>query len=211
VTVTAAPASPPVADRSGFRNVMLSGAKVGATTALAVVVYLLVTRLLPGAARELLQAVVVLAFALPIALGPAYLVTARQTEGVAGAAAVGLWGTVVFMAFDIIVLRPLKAYPWTWDAVGGGSTWWYLAVWWMLGTFTAWMGGLVTAARHQGAGGGEREPALVDLAWPPAVGGAVVAAVGRVVGCPVTLPVTAGAGFLVTLTALAVVGMARRR
>src|SRR2546428_10363611 len=26
------------------------------------------------------------------------------------------------------------------------STWWYLPVWWMLGTFVAWMGGIVTAA-----------------------------------------------------------------
>ena len=35
-----------------------------------------------------------------------------------GAAAIGLWGTVVFMAFDIVLLRPFKAYPWTWDAIG---------------------------------------------------------------------------------------------
>jgi hypothetical protein len=32
--------------------------------------------------------------------------------------AVGLWGTVVFMAIDIVLLRPFRAYPRTWDAVG---------------------------------------------------------------------------------------------
>src|SRR5207244_3892950 len=46
---------------------------------------------------------------------------------------------------DIVLFRPFKAYPWTWDAIGGGSTWWYLPVWWMLGTFLAWMGAIITA------------------------------------------------------------------
>lgn len=204
MTVSATPTA--ATDRSDFRHVVASGAKVGLVTAAAVVSYLLVSRFLPaGLFREIVQAVVVLGFAVPIAFLPAYFVQARQTEGVAGAAAVGLLGTVAFMAVDIIALRPLKAYPWTWDAVGGGSTWWYLAIWWMLGTFTAWMGALVMATRYdRGA------PTLASLALPPVGVGAVVAIVGRAAGCSVPLAVTSGTAFLATLVVLAVVGLARK-
>jgi hypothetical protein len=204
VTVSATTAA--TTDRSDFRHVVASGAKVGVVTAVAVVVYLLVSRYLPaGLLREIVQMAVVLGFAVPTAFLPAYFVQARQTEGVAGAAAVGLLGTVWFMPIDIILLRPFKAYPWTWDAVGGGSTWWYLAIWWMLGTFTAWMGALVTAARYE-----RGTPTMASLALPPVGVGVVVAVVGRVAGCSVPLAVTSGAGFLATLVLLAVAGLARK-
>jgi hypothetical protein len=203
VTVSAAPAT---TDRSDFRHVVTSGIKVGLITGVAVIVYLLVSRFFPpGIVRDVVQAGVVLGFAVPIALLPASLVGARQTEGIAGAAAVGLLGTVAFMAVDIVLLRPAKAYPWTWDAVGGGSTWWYLAIWWMLGTFTAWMGALVTASRFQ-----RGTPTIASLALPPVGTGALVAIIGRVGGCPLPLAVTAGTGFLLTLVVLAVLGLARK-
>ena len=205
MTVFAAPAT---TDRSDFRHVVRSGAKVGLITGAAVIVFLVLSRYLPevGTMRELVLALVVLAFAVPIAFLPGHLVGARTVEGVAGAAAVGLLGTVAFMAVDIIVLRPFKAYPWTWDAVGGNSTWWYLAIWWMLGTFTGWMGALVGASRHA-----RGTPTLVSLALPPLIGGLVAVVAVRVTGLAVVLPVAAGAGFLITLTALAVVGLAQRR
>jgi hypothetical protein len=125
---------------------------------------------------------------------------------VAGAAAVGLLGTVAFMVVDIVVLRTFKAYPWTWDAVGGGSTWWYLAIWWMLGTFSAWMGALVVAGGHA-----RGKSTLVSLALPPLIGGLVATLAVRVVGLAVALPVAAGAGFLLVLTALAVAGLVFHR
>lgn len=205
MTVFAAPAT---ADRSDFRHVVRSGATVGLVTAAAVIVFLVLNRVLPevGVMREVVLALVVLAFAAPIAFLPGHLVSARTVQGVAGAAAVGLLGTVAFMAVDIVVLRTLKAYPWTWDAVGGGSTWWYIAIWWMLGTFTAWMGALVVASRH--ARGGS---SLVSMALPPLIGGLVAALAVRVAGLAVVLPVAAGAGFLLVLTALAVAGLVFRR
>src|SRR5207244_835100 len=101
-----------------------------------------VTAVLP---QQLLEALIVLATGVAVSFLPGRMTAARHGEGLAGAAAMGLWGTVVFMAVDIIALRPLKAYPWTWDAVGGGSTWWYLPIWWMLGTLLAWTGAIVTA------------------------------------------------------------------
>src|ERR1041385_3426120 len=168
-------------DRSEFRHILVSGTIVGAITAASVIVYLLVARLLPpGIVTSLIEAVIVLVGGVCATFLPASFATSRTVQGIAGAAAIGLWGTIVFMAVDIIVLRPFKAYPWTWDAVAGGSTWWYLPVWWMLGTFLAW------------------------------VGAAVLALVASLVKLHVYLPVAAGGGFAIVLTLLALVALSRK-
>jgi hypothetical protein len=209
--MTASPGTvPPPAststDRAELRYILRSGAKMGVTMALAVILYLAVSRFAPGAFfRGLLQTIVVLAAAVAAAFLPAQWAVARGTQGVASAAAIGLWGTVVFMAIDIVVLRPFKAYPWTWDAVGGGSTWWYLPIWWMLGTFVAWLGGLVTAARARRGG----DTAIRSIAISPAAGGAG-AALGLAVGGVMLAPVGAGLGFAVTLIVFAVIAILRR-
>src|SRR6266852_9951340 len=164
MSATAAPAA---SDRSDFRTVTLGGALVGATTGVAVVLVVAASRLLAGSPSIAggVEALVVLVAATLVAFVPAARTAARSTEGIAGAAALGLVGTVVFSAIDIVLLRPFKAYPWTWDAIGGGSSWWYLPIWWMLGTFLAWMGGIVTAA--QAARG---EATLARTAGPAVVG-----------------------------------------
>jgi hypothetical protein len=192
-------------DRSDFRNVLVSGTKVGLATAVAVVAYLAVFRLLPvGLAREALSSLVVLAAAVAAGLWPGTLAVARDVEGIAGAAAIGLWGSVTFSVVDIVLLRPFHAYPWTWDAIGGGSSWWYLPVWWMLGTFIAWMGGMFTAGRHaRGAA------TLGSVAVPVLVGAVVLGVAGKVLGCPVTLPVLVGGGFAASLTVLALLSLRR--
>jgi hypothetical protein len=198
--------APATTDRSDFRHILSSGAWVGAAIGAAVIVYLLVSRLVPeGIAQALLQSVVVLGAAVAASLLPAQWTTARTTQGIAGAAAVGLWGTIVFMAIDIIALRPFKAYPWTWDAVGGGSTWWYLPIWWMLGTFVAWMGGMYTAGRAARGG-----TSIVSLATPLLGGAVVITAALQVARLGIYLPVAAGAAYAVTLTVLAVVAIARK-
>ena len=210
-TGTTSPASSPAAvDRSDFRNIMLSGAKIGLMTGVAVLVYAALSRALPaGLAREAGQAVVVLATATLVSFLPALWVVARGIEGIAGAAAVGLWGTIVFTAIDIVVLRPanhlITIYPWTWDAVGGLSTWWYLPIWWMLGTFVAWMGGLLTAGRAT-----RGSPTLQSIAGPIVAVAALIAVIGRIAALPAVLPITAGAGFTLTLTLLAVAAVARK-
>src|SRR5438876_522626 len=143
-----ATATPVASDRSDFRTVTVGGAKLGVATAVAVVAFLAASQRVPitGGLRGGVEALIVLAAGVAVAFLPAQWTAARSTEGIAGAAALGLVATVVFSAIDIELLRPFKAYPWTWDAIGGGSTWWYLPIWWMLGTFLAWMGGIVTAA-----------------------------------------------------------------
>ncbi len=194
-------------DRSEFRHVLLSGTIVGVVTAAAVILYLLVARLLsPGMVTSLLETVLVLAGGVAAAFLPGFFAGSRTTQGVASAAAMGLWGTIVFMAIDIILLRPFKAYPWTWDAVGGGSTWWYLPVWWMLGTFLAWMGGVVTAGRAAHGG----DVSIPALALPVVVGAALIALVLTLARIHIYLPVAAGAGFPLVLTILAVAVIVRK-
>jgi len=194
-------------DRSEFRHVLFSGTIVGAVTAAAVIIYLVVSRLLPaGIIEALLQTIVVIAAAVAAAFLPAFFATSRTVQGVAGAAAIGLWGTIVFMAIDIILLRPFKAYPWTWDAVGGGSTWWYVPIWWMLGTLVAWMGGIVTAGRAARGG----NTAIQSLAIAP-VAGALGGVLGLGLSRAVYLPVAAAVGFVVTLIVFAVIVISRKR
>jgi len=198
-------AAPTTTDRSDFRTVMIAGAKTGALIGLAVVAFLIVTRALgPGAARAVLQTLIVLAAATAAAFLPPFWAAPRSTEGVAGSAAIGLWGTIVFSVIDIALFRPLRAYPWTWDAVGGGSTWWYLPMWWMLGTYLAWLGGLLWAQRQRGG-----EVSIGRIAVPVVAGAVALAAVATLARLGIVLPVAAGGGFAITLTVLAVAGIAR--
>jgi len=194
-------------DRSEFRHVLFSGTIVGAVTAGAVIVYLVVARLVPpGIIAALLETIVVLIAAVLATFLPGFFATSRTVQGIAGAAAIGLWGTIVFMAIDIILLRPFKAYPWTWDAVGGGSTWWYLPIWWMLGTLVAWLGGVVTAGRAARGG----NTAIASLAISP-LGGGIGGALGLGLGGIAAIPVGAGVGFLVTLVTFALIVISRKR
>src|SRR6266436_7911056 len=194
-------------DRSEFRHILLSGTIVGAVTGAAVVLFLLVSRsgLLPaGIVSSFLLMLIVLAAGVAAAFLPGFFAASRTVQGVASAAAIGLWGTIVFMAIDIILLRPLHAFPWTWDAVGGGSTWWYLPIWWMLGTFVAWMGAIVTAGRA--ARGGDTAIKSVAI---PAVGGGLGLGLGLGLGGVLLMPIAAGAGFVATLVLFALIVLAR--
>src|SRR5438132_241585 len=198
-----ATATATASDRSDFRTVTVGGTQIGVLTAAAVVAFLMVSRqVAAGMPQRVLEALIVLATGTAVSFLPARLTEARHVEGIAGAAAIGLWGTVVFMAFDIVLLRPFQAYPWTWDAIGGGSTWWYLPIWWMLGTFLAWMGGIVTAAGS--------EATLGRRALPPVAATIVLALIVRLAGVTLALPVATGGAFTLVLAALALVALARK-
>jgi len=204
MSATAAPAP----DRSDFRTVTMGGVLIGVVTGVAVVLVVAASRTLAaGVAVGGVQALVVLAAGVVVAFLPAQWTAARATEGIAGAAAVGLVGTVVFSAIDIGLLRPFKAYPWTWDAIGGGSTWWYLPVWWMLGTFLAWMGGIVTASQ---AARGAEQATLGRCALPAVAGALVVAAIARLAGLAVSLPAATGGAFTIVVAALGLVALTRK-
>ena len=206
-----APSSAPTAnvafDRSDFRTVTLGGAGVGFVTGVAVVAYLAASRSVPetAGARGVVEALIVLAAGVLAAFLPATRTAPRGADGIAGAAAIGLVGTIVFSAIDIIVLRPFKAYPWTWDAIGGGSSWWYLPVWWMLGTFLAWMGGIVTASA-----GARGETTLARRAMPVVIATVIGAVVARLLAFGIALPVATGGAFTVAIAAFAIVVLARK-
>lgn len=201
MTATATP------DRSEFRHILVSGTIVGAVVAVLVIVFLAISRLLPaGLVTSLILMLIVLAGGVAAAFLPAFYASSRTVQGIASAAGIGLWGTIVFMAIDVILLRPFKAYPWTWDAIGGGSTWWYLPVWWMLGTFLAWMGAIVTGGRAARGG----DTSIRSLAIP-AVGGGLGAGLGLGLGGILLMPVAAGLGFATTLVIFALVVLARNR
>ncbi|HYL54243.1 MAG TPA: hypothetical protein VEU73_01560 [Gemmatimonadales bacterium] len=208
-----APSSAPTAhvafDRSDFRTVTLGGAGVGLVTGVAVVAFLAASQRVPetAGARGVVEALIVLAAGVLAAFLPATWTAPRGADGIAGAAAIGLVGTIVFSAIDIIVLRPFKAYPWTWDAIGGGSSWWYLPVWWMLGTFLAWMGGIVTAAA---APRGEGETTLARRAMPVVIATVIGAVVARLLAFGIALPVATGGAFTVAIAAFAIVALARK-
>src|SRR5256885_3438631 len=91
-----ATATATASDRSDFRTVMVGGTQVGVLTAVAVVVFLFVSRQVTAVVpQRVLEALVVLATGLAVSFLPARLTQARHVEGIAGAAAIGLWGTVV--------------------------------------------------------------------------------------------------------------------
>src|SRR3989454_5883141 len=86
MSATAAPAG---TDRSDFRTVTVGGAKMGVITALAVVLFLAASRLVPatGGLRSGVEALIVLAAGVAASFLPAEWSAARQVEGIAGAAA----------------------------------------------------------------------------------------------------------------------------
>ena len=209
-----APSSAPTVnvafDRSDFRTVTLGGAGVGLITGVAVVAFIAASQRVPetAGARGVVEALIVLGAGVLAAFLPARWTAPRGADGIAGAAAIGLVGTIVFSAIDIILLRPFKAYPWTWDAIGGGSSWWYLPVWWMLGTFLAWMGGIVTASA--GAPGGGGETTLARRAMPVVIATVIGAVVARLLAFGIALPVATGGAFTVAIAAFAIVALARK-
>jgi hypothetical protein len=75
----------------------------------------------------------------------------------------------------------------------------------MLGTFLAWMGGLLTAARNARAA-----VSMTELALPVVVGCVALTVAGKLLGCPAPLPAQSGAAYTVTLTALALFANARK-
>src|SRR2546425_8476047 len=105
--------APTSTDRSDFRTVMVSGTKMGALTAAAVVLFLLVARFVPdtGGARRGLEALLVLAAGGLARLLPRPWAAAPPPQGVARAAAIRLWGTHVFIGVGLALLRPLQAHP----------------------------------------------------------------------------------------------------
>lgn len=191
-------------DRTDARTVLLGGLKIGLLTAVAVALFVTGSAVIGAGVRPLFQAVLVFTGGCLVAYLPASWVGARSGDGIAAAAFIGLLGTAVFSLVDIVVLRVVDLYPWTWDAVGGGSGWWYLSVWWMLGTFVAWMGGMVTAVELGRGAGGLGRLVLVSLGST-----SVLSAAAASLGILGFGPVLVGGAFVVSLVLWAVLRLPR--
>ena len=136
-------------DLTDLPYVLRRAVSLGALTAVVVVAMSFITRFLAGAPEFLLGAVVVLAGAAAVSFLPGHWTRARTIEGIAGAAGIGLASSVVFLLLDVTLLQTTGMYTNRWLEIGGGSNWWYHPIWWMLGTFLAWMGAQIQASQAQ--------------------------------------------------------------
>ena len=150
--MTAATA-PESVDRSDWRLIVFGGAKIGVATAIGVAVFSLLSRSLTGTTETIVQAILILVGGAVFAFLPAHWIRPRSVDGIAWAAMTGLMGALFFAAFDILLLRRLGMYRNSWDLIGGGSTYWYLPVWWMGSATLAWLGGWIVANQNRPSGG----------------------------------------------------------
>ncbi len=134
------------------RLLVSGGIKVGLVTVAGVALFALLSRVLSGSAEVLVQTLIVFAGGSLAAYLPAILIRPRDIDGIGWTCLLAVIGFAAFTVIDTIVLRPLNLYHWTWDAVGGGSGWWYLPVWFMASAFLAWLGGLVHSVRARKEG-----------------------------------------------------------
>jgi len=161
------------ADYTEVRHVVRSGVQLGILQSVLVGLFALVSRWLSGPGELVGEAfLLVIGVAITVTL-PGLRTNARTIEGIAGAAGIGLMATATFLVVDVVLFQPLGLYTSRWLAIGGGSNWWYHPVWFMIGTYMAWMGAWALA--NQAARPSGVSPAEV-------VGGTIVLAVLWMVG-----------------------------
>jgi hypothetical protein len=134
-------------DLTDLPYVLRSAVTLGVITAVVVVAMSFITRFLAGAAEFGLGAVVLVAGLTAVTFLPGSWTRPRTIEGIAGAAGIGLAASVVFLVIDVSALQTTGMYTNRWREIGGGSNWWYHPVWWMVGTFLAWMGAQILASQ----------------------------------------------------------------
>ena len=154
------------APQTDVRTIVGGGIKLGMVTAVGVVAFALLSRGLTGRPEVIVQSLLILAGSTVFAYAPSFWVRPRGVDAVAWAALLGLLGSVAFTVVDTAILRPVDLYHWTWDAVGGGSGFWYIPVWWMGSCFLAWLGAWVhsiVAARGAGVASAAGQTAGVSV------------------------------------------------
>lgn len=134
-------------DLTDLPYVLRSAVTLGVITAAVVVAMSFITRFLAGAAEFGLGALVLVAGLTAVTFLPGTWTRPRTIEGIAGAAGLGLTATIVFLAIDVTLLQTTGMYTNRWREIGGGSNWWYHPVWWMVGTFLAWMGAQILTSQ----------------------------------------------------------------
>ncbi len=138
-------------ERHDVRTILTCGVSLGFITVAGVVVFALLSRALTGRSEVVVQSLVILVGGALATYWPARAVRPRTIDAIGWSALTGLFGAVVFTMIDTVVLRPVKLYDWTWDAIGGGSGWWYIPVWFMGSAFLAWLGAWAYSYRARSA------------------------------------------------------------
>jgi hypothetical protein len=151
----------PTHDRADVRAMLMGGFQLGMFTVVGVVAFALLSRTLTGTAETVVQSILIAVGGIAFAYFPSLGVRPRTVDGIAWAALMGLLGSLVFTVVDTALLRPVHLYHWTWDAIGGGSGFWYIPIWWMGSATLAWLGALTVATLARG--GRDPAPLLTGL------------------------------------------------
>lgn len=199
------------ADEFPLRRVLLSAVRLGLIECVAVLLIAVGSRMFDGPAETLLLTALLVPAALAVTFLPGLWVTARDFEGIARAAAVGLGATVVFLVVDVSLFQPFGLYTHRWRDVGGGSNWWYHPIWWMAGTYLPWLGAWMLSCRTARRGApGPAGAAVTALALTAVCG--IIAVVTHFPGAGWNVP-TFGVSFLPGLalaTAVTALGASRK-
>lgn len=196
-------------DVTPLRHLLAKAMVLGVVESLVVVLMSFITRYTAPPVETVLGALVLLAGLCVVVVLPGLWTRARTIEGIAGAAAIGLAATVVFLLIDVALLQPTGMYTNRWRAIGGDSNWWYHPVWWMLGTFLPWMGAM-TLANRAARGRSVGIPGVMIPAVISAVVLAVVAVLIHFPGARWTLA-TFGVAFIPGLVVTAALSLVGRR
>ena len=149
-------------DTTDIRRIVRGSIALGFVQAVCVLLVSLVNKHLEGTIDHALTGIVVAVGATTTIFWPGMQTRPRTIEGIAGAAGIGLGATWAFLGFDVAILQPLHTYTNRWAQIGGFSNWWYLPVWWMVGTYLSWMGGWILS--NQASRSGEASlPAAIGL------------------------------------------------
>ena len=193
-------------DRADVPFVVRGAVKIGLITAIAVLLYSLVSRFTDGVVESALKVLVIAAGTWLVTFLPGQWTRARTIEGIAGAAGIGLGAAFVFLLLDVVLLQHIGTYTNRWWQIGG-SNWWYHPIWWMVGTYLPWFGAWILA-NQVGRNGRISAPAAFGTAIAFALLAAVVAVLIGFPGARWNLP-TFGVAFLPGLalaTALSALG-----
>lgn len=160
--MSATATAPTAVDQTEIPFIIRGSVKLGFLTAITVYAFSLVSRFLTGGLKTPLEIVILLAGLCAVVLLPGTWTRPRTIEGIAGAAAIGLGATVVYLLLDVSILQNIGTYTNRWREIGGNSNWWWHPVWWMLGTYLSWMGAF--AQSNQAVRRGRSNPAMV-MVW----------------------------------------------
>jgi hypothetical protein len=139
-------------DNTRIALVLRGSITLAVIQAVFVVIVSIITRLLGGTAEHALTGVVVFVGAMVTIFYPGTLTRPRTIDGIASAAGIRLGAAWIFLLIDAFVLQSFHVYTNRWYQVGGGSFWWYLPVWWLVGTYLSWMGAWILANQSNKTG-----------------------------------------------------------